>query len=282
MNSNDTSSEENWDLEYPVDSSNKEVIHQLKLAASQLIMVDTVRDFHNMIEELSKVEMIAFDTEWKPAILKNNEISLIQLATRERVYLIDVMTLSDRRICSEDWSRLGREIFNNENILKLGFAQSTDFSMFDKFLPAIGVQYETMHSQLDIQELWRKVGKIRDFRFPFYDEALSQNQSLSNLVKLCLGSKLDKSNQFSNWANRPLRHEQIVYAALDAFCLFEIYDVIEKIVVDLKRDFNAIIDEILLENRKHFANLGRKKENHKKHHKRKEDKSSIAKRNPVT
>lgn len=275
-----STSEENFDDEEEAD---KEKIHQLKLPTSRMKMIDTVKDFHKMIDELVQEEMIAFDTEWKPAILKNNEISLIQLATRKAVYLIDVMTLADKQIANEDWARLGREIFNNENILKLGFAQSTDFSMFDKHLPAIGVQYETMHSQLDIQELWRKLEKNKDFLFPHHDEAASQNQSLSNLVKLCLGAKLDKSNQFSNWANRPLRQEQMVYAALDAFCLFEIYDVIEKLVVEkLKRDFNAIINDILLENRKHFASLGKKKENNKKQHKKKDVKQAIVKRSPVT
>ena len=50
--------------------------------------------------------------------------------------------------------------------------------------------------------------------------------TLSHLANLCLGRKIDKSNQLSNWLNRPLRHEQIQYAALDAHCLIEIFDII--------------------------------------------------------
>lgn len=36
--------------------------------------------------------------------------------------------------------------------------------------------------------------------------------SLNNLVQLCVGRKLDKSNQFSNWEKRPLRQDQLTYA----------------------------------------------------------------------
>lgn len=56
--------------------------------------------------------------------------------------------------------------------------------------------------------------------------------SLSTLVHHCLGRPLDKSDQFSNWEKRPLRESQIAYAALDAFCLIQIYDVLKKCCED--------------------------------------------------
>lgn len=42
-----------------------------------------------------------------------------------------------------------------------------------------------------------------------------------------MGRPLDKSDQFSNWERRPLRDTQLVYAALDAYCLIEIFDVMK-------------------------------------------------------
>lgn len=75
------------------------------------------------------------------------------------------------------------------------------------------------------------------------------NQNLANLAKLCIGKKLDKSNQFSNWAQRPLRKEQLQYAALDAYCLLEIYDVIRKQLVKLKLDPGDILSGLLGDNK---------------------------------
>jgi len=39
-----------------------------------------------------------------------------------------------------------------------------------------------------------------------------QEKGLSDLVRLCLGRPLNKSQQISDWERRPLRHQQIIYA----------------------------------------------------------------------
>jgi ribonuclease D len=45
---------------------------------------------------------------------------------------------------------------------------------------------------------------------------------LSDLVEEMSGKRLDKSETISNWNNKVLRNEQIMYAALDAFVLIEL------------------------------------------------------------
>lgn len=49
-------------------------------------------------------------------------------------------------------------------------------------------------------------------------------RGLSSLAALCLGLPLDKRYQISAWRRRPLKPEQLHYAALDAFCLLGIRD----------------------------------------------------------
>lgn len=80
------------------------------------------------------------------------------------------------------------------------------------------------------------------------DDTLEAGNALSSLVHLCFGKPLDKSNQFSNWNNRPLRDEQITYAALDAYCLIEIYQLIKDCSEAVDIDFNNLLQRFLAEN----------------------------------
>lgn len=181
----------------------------------------------------------------------------------------------------KDWNLLGNCVFNNEELLKLGFAHSTDISMLVNSKQAFGIQnnQNSSHSYLDLQGLWQKVINFPDFKFPYHEDQTSQ--SLSNLVKLCLGKKLDKSNQFSNWQQRPLRAEQISYAALDAFCLFEIYDVIGDAISKLGINFDELINNILMENKKDIASLTKVKDSRQKSHNHPSRVTEIIVRKPI-
>ncbi|CRL04117.1 CLUMA_CG017229, isoform A [Clunio marinus] len=264
---NENSDKDNENVSITPQKSKEKVeeIHTLPLDPSRIVVVNTIPLYRTMINDLSSTKMIAFDTEWKPTILSCNNVSLIQLAHRDLIYLVDVITLTQEKMCDEDWGLLGKWIFNNDEILKLGFAHSTDISMLMKFQP-LGIQssQQSSHSYLDLQGLWQKVSNFPDFKFPFHDDDLPSH-SLSNLVKLCFGKKLDKSNQFSNWQQRPLRDEQILYAALDAYCLFEIYDVIGNVISNMGINFDQLIDNILIENKKQIASMTKKESRQQKH-----------------
>jgi hypothetical protein len=247
-----------WDDPLPVNEQPiTEQVYELSIDKSKVVIIETIDEFRKTIHLLQKYKMISFDTEWKPSISEENDVSLIQLGTRDGVYLIDVITLVQNRMSDEDWSMLGRNIFNNNEILKLGFAHSTDISMLMKF-EALEIHdfQKSPHSYLDLQGLWQKVSTIPEFKFPFHQDVTSF--SLSNLVKLCFGKKLDKSNQFSNWQQRPLRNEQISYAALDAYCLLEIYDVIGEVIVSNGINYEKLINSILIENKKEVASIIKK------------------------
>ena len=76
-----------------------------------------------MLNILSVQRFVAFDAEWKPTFCSTNEVALIQLATRNVIFLIDVIMLN---ISNEDWNHLGKRVFNNNEILKIGEKFSLD------------------------------------------------------------------------------------------------------------------------------------------------------------
>ncbi len=75
---------------------------------------------------------------------------------------------------------------------------------------------------------------------------------LSELVRLCFGKPLNKSEQVSNWEKRPLRASQITYAALDAFCLVEAFEYIKNRLTQLniKPDHHTFLGRKLKQSNK--------------------------------
>lgn len=203
--------------------------------ATKIHLVTTIESYYRMLGDLVRFDIIGFDCEWK---FGETEIDWIQLASKARVYLIDVKTLK-HILQGEDWRKLGRKVFRNEEILKLGFSQASDIAMIRKTLPDLCINYEKTTSYIDLQKLWRYLAECTGFKLPHPDNAPGRaKQDLRQLTSLCLGQPLDKHQQFSNWAKRPLTQEQIQYAASDAYCLIEIFDVMKKEADRLNVDLN--------------------------------------------
>ncbi|XP_023297234.2 exonuclease mut-7 homolog [Lucilia cuprina] len=211
----------------------------LKLPAESIVLVDSKPKFLDMLSYLEQHLLIGFDSEWKPSVSNDNRVSLIQLATIERVYLVDCLSPHlDERL----WKLMGRKIFNNLEILKLGFSLHYDLQMLHKSLP-LQLNLQATSCYLDLRDLWRRLKYMQISPFP-YEQISVAGESLCALTEMCLGKKLDKSNQCSNWANRPLRHDQIVYAALDAHCLLQIYQVLTELLLRTGINIDAVVEDI--------------------------------------
>ncbi|XP_067212530.1 exonuclease mut-7 homolog [Linepithema humile] len=234
-----TSREENYEL-----TENNSNYHVLKLPRESINVVDNGRLFEEFLDTgLRNVSMVGIDLEWKPSFgSKPPELALIQIATDDSVYILDVTTLGNE--LHELWIELGLTLFGNKNIVKIGFGIAHDMTVMRNSLPIISSV--KMHGQgyLDLMHLWKKLVEEHNFVFPYKGDPSFTSKSLSKLVELCFGQKLDKSDQFSNWELRPLRESQIKYAALDAYCLLEIYNVLAEYSRDMDIPFEDICTEV--------------------------------------
>lgn len=143
---------------------------------------------------------------------KKSELALIQIATKTNVYILDTINMGSE--FKELWSELGLILFENKNILKLGFGLAHDIAMMRESLPALSNVRACGQGYMDLLHVWRRLVNEHDFEFPYVGDENFSNESLSKLVELCVGNRLNKSDQFSNWERRPLRESQIVYAGL--------------------------------------------------------------------
>lgn len=123
-----------------------------------------------------------------------------------------------------------------------GFDRGNDIKEMKTKIPSIDDTNNTNY--LYLANFWKKLDQIdyNTFRYP----DINESKGLKELVKLVLGKSLDKTWQFSAWNNRPLRPQQEKYAALDAYCLYEMYEEIKKILQYSKEEFETLVNEFIV------------------------------------
>lgn len=100
------------------DAAEAAQFHRLPHDKVTIALVDTKEKYFNMLHHLSELNMVAIDAEWKPISRgATTDVALIQIATREQIYLIDVVLLN---IVTNDWNQLVDHVFNNQQIVKIG------------------------------------------------------------------------------------------------------------------------------------------------------------------
>jgi len=145
-----------------------------------------IANFH-----LKKENIIGFDTETKPSFKKgkNNPPSLIQLATNEAVFIF--------QISKNFFPDIIHLVLSDPNIVKAGVAVRDDIVGLKR------LREFTEAGFIDIGEISKSIGL--------------QTNGLRNLAVNLLGYRISKSCQKSNWGKRKLTHQQIIYAATDAW-----------------------------------------------------------------
>jgi hypothetical protein len=186
-------------------------------------------------------EICGLDCEWEPFERgqAKTPVALLQLAFRRQAFLLDLLQLCQPgkgpgAAPSETEAALSHffgDLMASGNIVKVGFQLGSDLDRLQESYPWLGCfsghsggggcggsggsGSGVVRAHVDVLQLARALHPRL--------ENLAQT-SLSRLVQAVLGRPLDKAQQRSSWAERPLSAEQLVYAATDASCLVALFD----------------------------------------------------------
>uniref|UniRef100_A0A914W020 Uncharacterized protein n=1 Tax=Plectus sambesii TaxID=2011161 RepID=A0A914W020_9BILA len=241
--------------------------------------------------------VIGLDTEWRPLFLCSNEqVALIQVATKDCAFLIDVLAL-ESILSEQEWICFFEQLLCTDEAFKLGFDFAGDLRTIAQTLPFCRDVLSGTKNVVCLVQLVKNLCRLdssfaedlcasRDGEGSSVDNHnqstassstgdCSLDQSIAESVEdgggaivgelpissqrqkthstsqvhfkltdLCahlLGRPLDKSEQFGNWAKRPLRPEQIRYAALDAYCQIEIFNELKRKAQELLIDWEDVV-----------------------------------------
>ena len=180
-------------------SISKEELMELPLSQyeGKVVIAASEATIREALREISQFSVVGFDTEARPTFKKGQirQISLIQIATDDKVYLLRIMQtgLLD---CIVDF-------MENPNIIKIGIGLDDDFNLLNR------LRKFDKRGFLDLNIRFKEIG--------------AENIGARNLAGMMLGIRISKSAQTSNWEAEEYTDKQISYAATDAWICLEIY-----------------------------------------------------------
>ncbi|NXC50037.1 MUT7 Exonuclease, partial [Penelope pileata] len=199
--------------------------------------IHLLQNWEEMMQCWEKVlqpgRIVGIDMEWRPSfgMVGKPRVSLLQIAVGDEVFLLDFPRLLEQAEVKDEKEKLPyfiQMLYSDASITKLGYGMSGDLSSLEatcSTLKGMNKQSQSVVDLFTVDKLvdgWSPEQSCEDggFRQP--------EKGLSLLVQYVLGKPLDKTEQMSNWEKRPLREEQILYAAADAYCLLEVYEKLSK------------------------------------------------------
>lgn len=166
------------------------------------MIIETQQQLNSICEKVSEYKIIACDTEFiRNHTVYTPKLCLFQIATpNEEIFLIDTLQ-------NLDFSPL-IAILTNESILKVFHSIEQD-------------------TEVVLKNFNVKIDNIFDTQQALFFLGHETQCSYAKAIKSYLGIDLEKDNQYSDWANRPLSAAQIEYARNDVKYLLELYNYIK-------------------------------------------------------
>ncbi|KAK5057714.1 hypothetical protein LTR84_011715 [Exophiala bonariae] len=194
------------------------------LSESKATYVDTEEGVVEMLEELKSAKEIAIDLEHHDQHSYIGMVSLMQISTREKDWIVD--TLKPWRQALQ----MLNEVFADPEILKVFQGASMDMIWLqrDLGLYVVGL-FDTFYASSALQ-------------FPA--------KSLKYLLQRFANFEAQKQFQLADWRIRPLPQELLDYARADTHFLLNIYDNLRNMLLEASTPQNNMLDYVLKESQK--------------------------------
>ena len=190
-------------------------------------VINTCEQLQELMNSIQLTPFVGFDSEQKPTFKKgqaDNGICLIQLATKDKCYLIRIKQIKNLTPLIN--------FLEDEKVIKIGTGLKGDnIALFRQFNLRV-------KSMIDLEEIFKNLS--------------SKNQiGAKKAASIILNKKLQKSKNMSrsNWENEELTSGQIKYASEDATVVYDVMSEILKqypFVMKMMPEFFQLINNKLL------------------------------------
>ena len=164
----------------------------------KIVVVSTPAQAESAVDYLLAQPVLGLDTETRPSFTKGKhyKCSLLQVANQSICFLFRLNYIG---MCPAIARLLG-----DKTVTKVGLAWNNDLLG----LRELG-EFEA-GSFVDLQDLVREIG--------------IEDQSLVKIYANLFGERISKADRLSNWERDILKDTQKIYAAIDAWACFRIYE----------------------------------------------------------
>ncbi|KAK4154383.1 ribonuclease H-like domain-containing protein [Chaetomidium leptoderma] len=188
-------------MQYPEQAfQQREPIKYLPIEKTEAIRVDSYEGVLEMLEELKKATEIAIDLEHHDFRTYTGLLSLMQISTREKDWIVDTLVPWRHKL------EVLNEVFADPKIIKV---------LHGAFMDIIWLQ----------RDLGLYVVGLFD-TFYACDTLGYAGKSLAFLLKKFVDFDADKKYQLADWRIRPLPEEMLYYARSDTHYLLYIFDML--------------------------------------------------------
>ncbi|KAK7924337.1 exosome complex exonuclease Rrp6 [Apiospora marii] len=178
----------------------KEPIKYQPVETTTATFVDTYEGVEEMLAELKQADVIAIDTEHHDFRTYYGLLSLMQISTREKDWIVDTLQPWRHKL------EVLNEVFADPKIVKVLHGAYMDILWLqrDLGLYVVGL-FDTFHAAESLQYT---------------------SKSLAYLLKRFVDFDADKKYQLADWRIRPIPEEMFYYARSDTHFLLYIFDLI--------------------------------------------------------